>query len=140
MNARFAIAFLAAIVAGPTFGQVPTNYQCSYADLIRRVEIVYETGVAVPCEVHYYKDTEAPGERQVLWTAYNESGYCESKTQELIANLQSMGWNCGAAEVTEPVDNTETRMPADVTEGAEIVDDTETLMPGEPAASTEDSP
>lgn len=70
------------------------NFQCSLDGMVRRVEIVYETGVAVPCEVHYYKDTEAPGERQVLWTAQNESGYCESKTRDFMVQLQSWGWQC----------------------------------------------
>ena len=50
--------------------------RCVCGDMQRRVAIVYETGVAVPCEVHYFKDTEAPGEHQVLWNAQNESGYC----------------------------------------------------------------
>ena len=56
-------------------------YHCSQGDLQRRVEIVYETGVTVTCEVHYYKDTEAPGERQVLWRAVSQEGYCEEKTR-----------------------------------------------------------
>ena len=80
------------------------NYQCSNGDLKRRVEIVYETGVAVPCEVHYYKDTEAPGERQVLWRAMSEEGYCEQKTREFVVQLAAWGWSCGHQNAdAEPV-------------------------------------
>ena len=51
---------LAAILPFASLAQ--NNYECSKGDLKRRVEIVYETGVAVPCEARYFKDTEAPGE------------------------------------------------------------------------------
>jgi hypothetical protein len=77
------------------------------------VEIIYETGVAVPCEVHYHKDTEAPGERQVLWSAYNESGYCERKTREFIAQLEGWGWECEQDAPVAQVDDTEALMPAE---------------------------
>jgi hypothetical protein len=69
--------------------------------------------------VHYYKDTEAPGERQVLWQAQNDAAYCASKTQEFIAKLTDMGWDCGQrAEVDEPeqpdmADDTDSLAPAD---------------------------
>lgn len=76
---------------------VATDYQCAYGDKQRRIEIVYEPGRAVPCEVHYYKDTEAPGEREVLWRAQNEAGYCEARTEELVARLRGHGWECEAA-------------------------------------------
>lgn len=99
-------------------------YQCSQGDLQRRVEIVYETGVTVPCEVHYYKDTEAPGERQVLWRAQKQEGYCEQKTQEFIRQLAGWGWNCEQAaaseEVAEPEEADESGALAPAEESAEI--------------------
>ena len=106
---------LASFILPATFAaaQSENNYRCTYNDLVRRVEIVYETGVAVPCEVHYYKDSEAPGERQVLWQAFNESGYCESQTRDFVARLESMGWACAAAAGAPPQDDT------DVLEAAE---------------------
>ena len=106
------------------FAQGQTGYQCTMGELTRRIEIMHETGVTVPCEVHYYKDTEAPGERQVLWRAMNEEGYCEAKTTELVAKLTDMGWNCGAGAM--PVE------PAEM-EAAEpeMMDDTDALAPVE---------
>jgi len=73
------------------------NYSCSMGELTRRVQVMYETGVTVPCEVHYYKDTEAPGEREVLWRALNEAGYCEARATEFVAKLEGMGWACTGA-------------------------------------------
>lgn len=95
------------------------DYRCVQGELVRRIQIVYEPGMAVPCEVHYYKDTESPGAHEVLWTAQNQSGYCEARTEELVAKLRSYGWTCDAA-AAEPdagdapqADDTEALEPAD---------------------------
>ncbi len=110
------------LMSAVLFAQGQTSYQCTMGELTRRVEIMHETGVTVPCEVHYYKDTEVPGERQVLWRATNEEGYCETKTTEFIATLSGMGWDCGAGVM--PVDSAET----DEAEPA-MMDDTDALAP-----------
>lgn len=116
----------AAALPGLALAQEAANYECSHGDLKRRVEIVYETGVTVPCEVHYYKDTEVPGDRQVLWRALNEEGYCEEKTREFVAKLDSWGWSCTEvspppeeAPASEETDDSETLAPAEVVEGNE---------------------
>jgi len=106
------------------WAQSGDNYRCTFNNLVRRVEIIYETGVAVPCEVHYYKDDEAPGQRQVLWQASNESGYCESRTRDFVARLQDMGWSCAAAAAGGAA-------PAGPT-GREAADDTDVLEAAEP--------
>lgn len=106
------------------FAQGQTSYQCTMGELTRRVEIMHETGVTVPCEVHYYKDTEAPGERQVLWRAMSEEGYCESKTTEFVARLSGMGWNCDTTAMPA--------QPAEIEEmEPEMMDDTDALAPFE---------
>jgi hypothetical protein len=106
----------AAALPGFAIAQDTSNYECSHGDLKRRVEIVYETGVTVPCEVHYYKDSEAPGERQVLWRALQQEGYCEEKTQEFVTKLGSWGWTCSQAE---EADDTEALEPVDEVEGTD---------------------
>ncbi len=74
------------------------KYECKLQDLVRRVEVVYTTpGSAVPCEVHYYKDTEASGETQVLWTAQNEIRYCETRASGFVDKLSGWGWACEEA-------------------------------------------
>lgn len=57
---------------GVGLAQDVANYHRTHGDLTRRVTIVSETGIAVPCEVQYDKGIEAPGEKQVLWWALNE--------------------------------------------------------------------
>lgn len=99
------------------FAQDPGKYQCSLDELTRRIEILHEPGVTVPCEVHYIKDTEMPGEVQVLWRASTEEGYCEAKAAELVQKLEGMGWTCwvpssGAGEEAE-VDDTDALTPAE---------------------------
>lgn len=92
---------------------------CTYGDMVRRVVVMSEPGVAVPCEVHYFKDTEAPGEDQVLWSAASQAGYCEEKAAGLVTKLEGWGWDCGAAappaaaEAPEPAEDAEA--PSDTT-------------------------
>lgn len=114
------LAFVAALILPVlAFAQDQQSYQCTFGELTRRVEIFSEPGVAVPCEVHYYKDTEAPGERQVLWQAQNDAAYCASKAQDFIVKLNDMGWDCGQSsevdEVEQPAatDDTDALTPAD---------------------------
>lgn len=124
MKNRLLIVILSMMIPALSAAQDGAGHQCTMGELTRRVEIVYETGVTVPCEVHYYKDTEAPGERQVLWRAMSEEGYCEAKTAEFIAKLSGMGWNCSTSSA-----------PAEATEmeeaEAEMTDDTDALAPAE---------
>ena len=110
LSAALALPFVAS-------AQDDHSYRCTLGDNVRRLQIFYETGVAVPCEVQYFKDTEAPGGRQVLWRALHESGYCEARAQEFVAKLGQLGWQCQGGRT----------MPgAEGTDGA-AVDDTEVL-------------
>lgn len=128
MRMKSFIAILAFAVPGFLLAQDNTKYQCSYGELQRRVEIYTEPGMAVPCEVHYFKDTEAPGASEVLWNATNDATYCAAKAEEFIAKLEGWGWDCatGAAE-SEP-------MPEAVPE-ADVQDDTDVLSPGDPSGA-----
>lgn len=104
------------------------KYQCTHGDLVRRVEIYTEPGVTVPCEVHYYKDTEAPGDSQVLWSAQSQAGYCAQKATEFVARLEGWGWDCGAGPAAEPAPEAESEQAAE----PEVQDDTDVLSPGDP--------
>lgn len=137
MNGKYTVALLAMAFPCLAFGQDSGSYQCTYGELQRRVEILTEPGVTVPCEVHYYKDTEAPGEKQVLWSATSQAGYCESKTEEFITQLEGWGWNCGRGDVAmpaepqAPVDMSIDEVVEDVDEDA--YDDTDVLSPATPS-------
>ena len=123
MNRKFLTVSLLVMLPCLSSAEGPQNFLCTYSDLQRRVEILYETGMTLPCEVHYYKDTESPGEKQVLWRAMNEASYCEDKAQEFIVKLQDLGWSCGQSQEMET--------PA-------LEDDTEALVPAaEPEATAE---
>lgn len=89
--ALFVAVFSLPILVTAQDGQ---NYRCTNGDVVRRVEIVYMSAAAVPCEVRYYKDTESPGAPEVPWSAQNQTGYCEARADALVANLRGWGWNC----------------------------------------------
>jgi len=137
MKGKHLIPLLAIVAPGLLLAQDAGKYQCTHGDLTRRVEIYTEPGVTVPCEVHYYKDTEAPGETQVLWSAQAQGGYCEQKADEFVAKLQGWGWSCGAgaapAPAAEPVAEPDAEMAPEAEEEAPpAYDDTDVLSPGDP--------
>lgn len=117
-NSPLFVVFL--LLPSLSFAQDSNNYQCRSGELTRRVEVFYETGVSVPCEVHYYKDTEAPGEREVLWRAMNEEGYCESQAAAFIEKLGGMGWSCNTAATNDAGDADDTDALAPAEEEIEI--------------------
>ncbi len=129
MSSKHAILFL--VITAPCMALAQdVSYTCTFGDLQRRVEILTEPGVSVPCQVHYYKDTEAPGERQVLWSAGSQEGYCESKTKEFISKLEGWGWSCAEGAETAPAPETESD---DAEADAPVYDDTDVLKPADPS-------
>jgi hypothetical protein len=102
-----------------------SSTQCTYGDMVRRVTIMSEPGVSVPCEVHYFKDTEAPGDDQVLWSASQQAGYCEQKAAGLVEKLEGFGWDCGASDAAA-----ESEATPDTAESGE--DTTGDLAPADP--------
>ena len=134
MYRKHTLVFLLALIPGFALGQTGTAYQCSFDGMQRRIEILTEPGVTVPCEVHYFKDTEMPGENQVLWTATTEAGYCESKAEEFVAKLREWGWDCGPGSAAEPApepvdDPAPESEPEPDSEPEPMTDDTEALEP-----------
>ena len=98
--------------------------------MVRRVVIMTEPGVSVPCEVHYFKDPEAPGEDQVLWSASQQAGYCEEQAAGLVAKLEGWGWDCAATDPATPAAPAAPAEPAESAEPAEA--------PEAPADMTDD--
>jgi hypothetical protein len=126
MNTRYAIALITAVLLPATTVQAADSYQCSMGDQQRRIEILSEPGTSVPCEVHYYKDANAPDDKQVLWRAKNQEGYCESQTEAFIAKLEGWGWDCGqGGQATSAPDAGTGDAAEDAVEGAaeDAVDD-----------------
>jgi hypothetical protein len=129
MISKLIVASLGILFSGLTLGQAVTSYQCSFDQLQRRIEILSEPGVTVPCEVHYYKDSEAPGTKQVLWTATTEVGYCAARADEFVAKLREWGWECNAGEAESVPEAAPEAAPEPAAEP--MSDDTEALAPAE---------
>ena len=108
---RWPLTLCIAMLSTTVVAQEPVRYACTSGTLTRFVEIRYETGVTVPCEVHYSKPDEGQTEPEVLWRALNEEGYCETRTTDFIERLRGLGWTCGDAAT--PADDTETLAPSD---------------------------
>jgi hypothetical protein len=121
-------------------GQGVTSYECTMDGNTRRVVILTEPGVTVPCEVQYHKDTEAPGQVQVLWSASSQADYCQSKAAEFVDKLGSLGWSCskgdssaasGDADSPVPVEPDAPDDPALPEDEETAIDDTSALEPGD---------
>lgn len=131
---RFAVLAAFSLLPFAASAQGVTSYSCTYDEMLRRVEILTEPGVPVPCEVHYYKDTEAPGGHQVLWSAQNDAGYCETRTAEFVAKLEGWGWSCSAGDGAPRTEEAapESAMDESIDQTMDqTMDDTETLAPAE---------
>jgi hypothetical protein len=93
---------LPALMSTPSVALEQIEHSCRSGDLVRRV--VVEAGNAstgLPCEVVYWKDTEAPGVRRVLWNARSDANFCSEKAQGLVDKLGQSGWQCNADSGTE---------------------------------------
>ena len=114
---RYSFGALASMAMTGALAQPPTSYVCTSGGLERRIQVIYETGLLVPCEVHYVKDAESADAPQVLWRAANEEGYCEAKAAEFVQKLTDWGWQCASptneSEPTEQsADDTEALTPS----------------------------
>jgi hypothetical protein len=91
---KFAISLL----VFPLFAiaQTGQGIECTMGEQVRRVVVESDVPAPLICEVAYYKDTEAPGERQALWNAQNDAAYCDARSEEFVAQLEEWGWTCAA--------------------------------------------
>jgi len=100
----FIFAFFASLTSAPVMTQVtetpaiegktqqtpataangPATFTCTQGKMTRTLEIIYSNpNSKTPCKVNYVKDA-ATGESTVLFSAENETGYCESKAESCI--------------------------------------------------------
>jgi hypothetical protein len=93
VSPAFALLAFPLVVAA----QSGASYDCSLGEVTRRVVVERAGSAPVPCDVAYYKDSEAPGEREVLWSAENDPQYCGARATEFVARLGELGWACSMA-------------------------------------------
>ena len=86
-------AVLTVFMASTSWAISNSKTVCSHTNQQRVIEVVYPTKSALPCEVRYSK----PAGTQVLWSAQNETGYCEQKAAQFVKKQKSWGWNCQTA-------------------------------------------
>ncbi len=63
------------------------QFVCARGELERIISVVYLSDGPLPCEVRYDRGEGA----EVLWSAENTQGYCESKAKEFV-NKQEEEW------------------------------------------------
>lgn len=117
-------------VSGSALAITDLKTVCTHGNQTRVIEVVYSGETAVPCEVRYTKSEGS----NVLWSAANAEGYCESKATAFIDKQKNWGWDCSeaAAEIAE-----ETAAAEITTEApAETVTETVTETTEAPAAET----
>jgi hypothetical protein len=92
-----ACAVLTPVLIAAAGAAVANETRCVRGDdAVRRVA-VEAPDRGVPCEVVYWKDTEAPGVRSVLWSAETDADFCARKAEELVETLAGGGWSCSTA-------------------------------------------
>ena len=69
------------------------SWRCTQNNLVREVVIEYTGTDSIPCSVMYYKPTENL-DSQLLWSAKNAKGYCETQAKTFIEKLSSLNWTC----------------------------------------------
>lgn len=97
-----ALVLLLGGLAGAAAAVEAREVQCQRGDLLRRVELRGDATPGAPCEVVYWKDSEAPGVARVLWQAKRDRSFCESKASELVERLSAAGWTCTPAALLSP--------------------------------------
>lgn len=137
---------LVALSASAAHSAEKTEYTCTSGELVRRIVIeVGDISTSLPCEVVYWKDQEAPGERRVLWNARSDAAFCESKASGLADKLSGAGWSCDAgAGTTVQAAATPTQpaapAPAPAAEPALDAAATAPTQPAQPAPAPQAAP
>ena len=85
---RLMMALIVLLLSSAAFAN--ERFVCTQGDQQRVIEVVYLSDGAVPCEVRYDKGMGA----EVLWSAQNSEGYCESHAKEFVQKQEGWGWTC----------------------------------------------
>jgi hypothetical protein len=122
------VLLAAVLLATVPAAQAGMKSVCNHGDQTRVIEVVYPQGGVVPCDVVYTKDSGA----SVLWSAQNESGFCEQKAEAFVQKQRGWGWHCetsmtdiSAADIQpEATADDAVAEPAETTAGMEAATET----------------
>ena len=71
------------------------KWECTSGASKREITVKYEGGEKkAPCQVLYKKDAKSEEAGSVLWSAANESSYCDQKASAFVEKISGMGWTC----------------------------------------------
>ncbi len=114
-----------------------SQFTCTSGQLVRRVIIdVGDLATGLPCEVVYWKDTEAPGVRRVLWNARSDAAFCDQKAAGLVDKLAGAGWRCDTGgQAAAPAAAPATIEPRAQVPASPAADSSNALSAIEPAAA-----
>lgn len=82
------------LMTSPAFAVSNYYYNCPHNQVkkTRVLELQFHSTLSTaPCQVIYHKPEKEP---KVLWEAWNEEGYCESKGSAFAEKLKGWGWMC----------------------------------------------
>ncbi len=95
---KFALPFLlSTLTLGISLSSTAEeSYACLHEGSERIIRVTYDSPDSpVPCQVVYEKASGS----QILWSAQNEAGYCESQAEAFAEKQRSWGWDCTKMEV-----------------------------------------
>jgi hypothetical protein len=73
-------------------------YMCRNGERERRVELQHaDAPDRLPCQVVYWRDASRSADRESLWEAAHDFGFCIERTRDLVQRLQDGGWKCQKA-------------------------------------------
>lgn len=81
------------IMPGTHLARDDILFVCEKSGQTRAVSLTYTKIPPLPCEVIYHRPSEQIPD-ETLWRASNDEGFCEEKTNLLVADLINAGWHC----------------------------------------------
>lgn len=98
----FILVFGSSVAFAQSAERTPEYYECTQADLMRTVRVVYPESGENVCEVLYAKPTEGVEETAQWWASAEANiGYCSRQAKEFLDRLGNLGWSCETRDPEE---------------------------------------
>jgi hypothetical protein len=73
-------------------------YMCRNGERERRIELQRaDAPNRLPCQVIYWRDANRSDDREPMWEAAHDFGFCIERTRDLVQRLEEAGWSCQKA-------------------------------------------
>ncbi len=94
----WSLALLA--ISAPFAARAATDqaYMCRNGERERRIELQRaDAPNRLPCQVMYWRDANRADDREAIWEAAHDFGFCVERTRDLVQRLAGSGWTCQKA-------------------------------------------